>query len=349
MWLPLVSWSAIPVEGQDNVDIGGCFLEVNAEMSQISAHPLVWAESKVQRLWALFARLRYVYKHVKWARLLVHMYCYYSGESTARQPLINMLTPTHFSCLPLLLLSSPDTLALLRVGADTFLCSLTLTSLPFRSDELIARVRCLAVRSCFQSKATTCQWSSSSMQNGARGSKKETGREEEEERRGKRGERAREEGEWERSGKGQGRREEWKRGREKGKREARRRGDKIIVYMWPAMWNTSASHNLKDKKNTRKKNSFTDTAQELYSEIQNDWPTAVIFTKKLPSALHFPLTENKFFQGVPVFVFPAVFHILKEKGDMATLIKGTWADYDTLTFYQYKYGRAWSSFYCLDH
>ena len=56
----------------------------------------------------------------------------------------NMLTPTHFSCLPLLLLSSPDTLALLRVGADTFLCSLTLTSLPFRSDELIAPVRCLA-------------------------------------------------------------------------------------------------------------------------------------------------------------------------------------------------------------
>jgi len=34
---------------------------------------------------------------------------------------------------------------------------------------------------------------------------------------------------------------------------------------------------------------------------------------------------------------------------MAALIKGTWADYDTLTFYQYKYGRAWSSSYCLDH
>ena len=54
MWLPLVSWSAIPIEGQGNVSIGGHFLEVNAAMSLISAHPLVWAQSKVQRPWALF-------------------------------------------------------------------------------------------------------------------------------------------------------------------------------------------------------------------------------------------------------------------------------------------------------
>jgi len=29
-------------------------LEVNAAMSQISAHPLVWAQSQVQHPWALF-------------------------------------------------------------------------------------------------------------------------------------------------------------------------------------------------------------------------------------------------------------------------------------------------------
>ena len=54
MWLPLVSWSAISVEGQGNVNIGGHFLEVNSAMSKISAHPLVWTQSKVQRPWALF-------------------------------------------------------------------------------------------------------------------------------------------------------------------------------------------------------------------------------------------------------------------------------------------------------
>ena len=53
-WLPLVSWSAISVEGQGNVNVGGRFLEVNAAMSQISTHLLVWAQSKVQRPWALF-------------------------------------------------------------------------------------------------------------------------------------------------------------------------------------------------------------------------------------------------------------------------------------------------------
>jgi len=46
--------SAISVEGQGNVNIGGRFFVVNAAMSQISAHPLVWAQSKVQRPWALF-------------------------------------------------------------------------------------------------------------------------------------------------------------------------------------------------------------------------------------------------------------------------------------------------------
>ena len=42
--------SAISVAGQGNVNIGGRFFA----MSQISAHPLVWAQSKVQRPWALF-------------------------------------------------------------------------------------------------------------------------------------------------------------------------------------------------------------------------------------------------------------------------------------------------------
>jgi len=37
-----------------NVNIGGRFFVVNAAMSQISAHPLVWAQSKLQRPWALF-------------------------------------------------------------------------------------------------------------------------------------------------------------------------------------------------------------------------------------------------------------------------------------------------------
>jgi len=34
--------------------MGGRFFVVNAAMSQISAHPLVWAQSRVQRPWALF-------------------------------------------------------------------------------------------------------------------------------------------------------------------------------------------------------------------------------------------------------------------------------------------------------
>ena len=43
-----------PLKGPGNVNIGGRFFVVNAAMSQISAHPLVWAQSKVQRPWALF-------------------------------------------------------------------------------------------------------------------------------------------------------------------------------------------------------------------------------------------------------------------------------------------------------
>jgi len=42
------------VEGQGNVNIGGCFLEVNATTSHISTHPLVWPQSKIQHPWALF-------------------------------------------------------------------------------------------------------------------------------------------------------------------------------------------------------------------------------------------------------------------------------------------------------
>jgi len=37
-----------------NVNVGGRFFVVNAAMSQIAAHPLVWAQSNVQRPWALF-------------------------------------------------------------------------------------------------------------------------------------------------------------------------------------------------------------------------------------------------------------------------------------------------------
>jgi len=42
------------IEGQGNVNIGGRFFVVNTAISQISTHPLVWAQIKVQRPWALF-------------------------------------------------------------------------------------------------------------------------------------------------------------------------------------------------------------------------------------------------------------------------------------------------------